>query len=228
MGRPEPLEPSSPPARGAAAAELGEAAAGGAAPRSSRGLQLPERRARCRRRSPRPSARTPSSTATSTASPRGRPGLSGPGPAALRAARGRARRGRLPGRRAEVARVLEICARGGHRRRAVRRAARSVVGGVEPLRGSCAADHPRPAPHAGVEVDRDLADGDVGAGPARTGGRGRAGREGPDAGPLPAVVRVRDDRRVRRDPLGRAGIERLRALRRARDAAAGRRRAARS
>ena len=32
--------------------------------------------------------------------------------------------------------------------------------------------------------------------------------------PLPAVLRVRDDRRLRRHPLGRAGLERLRALRR--------------
>ena len=68
----------------------------------------------------------------------------------------------------------------------------------------------------GVERRPRLADGDARPRPARARGRGGARRPGADAGPLPAVVRVRDDRRLRRDPLGRSGIERLRALRRAR------------
>ena len=57
----------------------------------------------------------------------------------------------------------------------------------------------------------------LGPRPARPRGRGRAGGARPDARALPAVVRVRDDRRLRRDALGRAGVGGLRAVRRARD-----------
>ena len=65
-------------------------------------------------------------------------------------------------------------------------------------------------------VDRALADGAARRRPARPRGRGGAGRARADPRPLPAVLRVRDDRRLRGDPLGRPGLERLRALRRAR------------
>ena len=51
---------------------------------------------------------------------------------------------------------------------------------------------------------------------ARPRGRAGAAGPGPHPRPLPAVVRVRDHRRLRRHPLGRAGVGRLRALRRAR------------
>ena len=61
-----------------------------------------------------------------------------------------------------------------------------------------------------------LADRDPRPRPARARGRGGAGERGGHARALPAVVRVRDDRRLRRDPLRRPGVERLRALRRAR------------
>ena len=59
-----------------------------------------------------------------------------------------------------------------------------------------------------------LADRPPRAGPARARGGGGARRSGAHPRPLPAVLRVRDDRRLRRDPLGRPGLERLRALRR--------------
>ena len=60
-----------------------------------------------------------------------------------------------------------------------------------------------------------LADGDAGSRAARSGGRGGPERAGDDARPFPPVVRVRDDRRLRRDSLRRAGVERLWAVRRA-------------
>ena len=59
-----------------------------------------------------------------------------------------------------------------------------------------------------------LADRDARRRPARARGGSRAERRGRRPRPLPAVVRVRDDRRLRRDPLRRPGLERLRALRR--------------
>ena len=43
--------------------------------------------------------------------------------------------------------------------------------------------------------------------PARPRGRSGAERPGRRPRPLPAVLRVRDDRRLRRDPLGRAGLD---------------------
>ena len=92
----------------------------------------------------------------------------------------------------------------------------SVVGGVEPLRGEPrAADQPRPRRAARGRGRPPLADRPARRRPARPGGRGGAGAAGPHPRPLPAVLRVRDDRRLRRDPLGRPGLERLRALRRA-------------
>ena len=93
----------------------------------------------------------------------------------------------------------------------------SVVGGVEPLRGGferliCAG----PGRLREVEVDRRSLTATARPRPAGPRGRGGAGGARGDAGPLPAVVRVRDDRRLRRDALGGPGVERLRALRRAR------------
>ena len=149
------------------------------------------------------------------APPRDRLRLRRPGPAARRPARGRARRRRccrpMP---AAVRRVLEVCAAegiavvpfGG---------GTSVVGGVEPLRG----------PHGRlisldlarlreVEVDHRSLTARLGAGlrgPEAEAALGAAGRR---PRPLPAVLRVRDDRRLRRDPLRRPGLERLRPLRR--------------
>ena len=120
----------------------------------------------------------------------------------------------LPGSAAEVERVLEICSRegiavvpfGG---------GTSVVGGVEPLRGGferlVSLDLRRLRE---VVVDRALVDGGAGPGASRPRSRGGPQRAGGDAGALPAVVRVRDDRRLRRHPLRRAGVERLWPLRR--------------
>ena len=112
------------------------------------------------------------------------------------------------------ARVLEVCAAegiavvpfGG---------GTSVVGGVEPLRGAHARlislDLGRPARRRGRPA---LADRAPRRRPARARGGSGARRRGRRPRPLPAVLRVRDDRRLRGDPLGRAGLERLRPLRR--------------
>ena len=78
-----------------------------------------------------------------------------------------------------------------------------------------AAGRARPSPAALGRGRRRLADGQARPRPARAGGRAGAGRARAHPRPLPAVLRVRDDRRVRGDPLGRAGLERLRPLRRA-------------
>src|SRR6266545_4588217 len=58
------------------------------------------------------------------------------------------------------------------------------------------------------------ADRDPAGGGTRAGRRPAARRARVDAGPPAAVVRARDDRRVRGDPLGRAGLGGLRPLRR--------------
>ena len=92
----------------------------------------------------------------------------------------------------------------------------SVVGGVEPLRGShsrlVSLDLGSPARRRGRPP---LADRAARRRPARAGGGSRPQRRGRRPRPLPAVLRVRDDRRLRRDPLCRPGLERLRPLRRA-------------
>ena len=116
----------------------------------------------------------------------------------------------------EVWQVIEACARnriavvpfGG---------GTSVVGGVEPIRGAMTAVISLDLARM-IEVKQRrsaVPSGDDGPRPARTAGRGRAGRAGHDARPLPAVVRVRDRRRLGRDALGRPGLDRLRPHRRA-------------
>ena len=95
----------------------------------------------------------------------------------------------------------------------------SVVGGVEPLRDGLAA----------VDLARPGADGDGLAasttrsltadfGPGLRGPQAEAGarRARADARAFPAVVRVRDGRRLGRDPLRRPGLDRLREHREAR------------
>ena len=67
----------------------------------------------------------------------------------------------------------------------------------------------------GVEVDRRSLTARLGAGLRGPEAEAALGAAGPRPRPLPAVLRVRDDRRLRRHPLRRAGLERLRALRRA-------------
>ena len=71
-----------------------------------------------------------------------------------------------------------------------------------------------------VEVDRTSLTATLGPGLRGPEAEAALARAGAHARPLPAVVRVRDDRRLRRDPLGRPGLERLRALRRSRHLAA--------
>ena len=74
---------------------------------------------------------------------------------------------------------------------------------------------PRPGPdEAPARRRRRLDDRDPRAGAARARGRGAAGRARPDAGPLPAVLRARVDRRLRRDPVQRPVQCGLRPLRR--------------
>ncbi len=123
----------------------------------------------------------------------------------------------LPGSVGEVARILEICSRegvavvpfGG---------GTSVVGGVEPLRGGFESSALPGSPATASGRRRSaLSDRDPGPRAARAGGRGGAPGAGDDAGALPAVVRIRDDRRLRGHPLRRAGVERLWPLRRAGD-----------
>ena len=65
-----------------------------------------------------------------------------------------------------------------------------------------------------VEVDRRSLTARLGAGLRGPEAESGARRRRADARPLPAVVPVRDDRRLRRDPLGGPGLERIRALRR--------------
>ena len=94
----------------------------------------------------------------------------------------------------------------------------SVVGGVEALRGELSRPSSRSTWRASTSswtstaVARWPRSRPGCAGP----GRGAARRARPHARPLPAVVRVRHDRRLRGHPLGRAGLDRLRAHRRAR------------
>ena len=72
---------------------------------------------------------------------------------------------------------------------------------------------PRPARPPGRRRP-GLDDRDPRARPPRPRGRGAAGRARPDDRPLPAVLRARLDRRVRRDPVERPGVGGLRPLRR--------------
>ena len=94
----------------------------------------------------------------------------------------------------------------------------SVVGGVEPLRdGREAVISLDLGRIAHVDSRRQaLADRRAGRRPARARGRSGARRARADARPLPAVVGVRDRRRLGRDTLGRPGLDRLRRDRQAR------------
>ena len=122
-----------------------------------------------------------------------------------------------PGSAAEVAAVLAACASAGV---AVVPfgGGTSVVGGVEPLagpHGSVIALDLRRLRHCAV--DPHVADGTARARAAGARGGGRARRGGRHARPLPAVVRVRDDRRLRGHAVRRPGVSGLRPVRRAGD-----------
>ena len=114
----------------------------------------------------------------------------------------------------EVQAVLEVAARAPGRGGALRR---RYVGHRRPRRaprGLRRRAQPRPgADEAAARRRPGLDDGHPRAGTARSRGRGAAGRAPADPGPLPAVVRVRHDRRLRGDPLQRPVVGRLRALR---------------
>ncbi len=125
--------------------------------------------------------------------------------AVLAPGRRRCRRRRPRGLRARARRRRPVRRR--HQRRRRRRAAQR-----RPRQARLA----RPDGDARGPRRRALADGDARARPARPGGRGRPERRRLHARALPAVVSLRDDRRLRSDPLRRPGLERLRPLRRAR------------
>ncbi len=140
---------------------------------------------------------------------------SGPAARPLRRPRRRPRRGGPPGRRGPG----RPRARGGGppppRRGPVRwrnRRDRRPGRPARRLRG-CAQPGPRAdGPTAGGRPGLD--DGDPRAGAARPGGGDAPRRARPDARALPPVVRVRLDRRLRRDPLVGSVLGRLRPLRR--------------
>ena len=134
-----------------------------------------------------------------------------------RRARGRARRGRDAARRRGPA----------PRPRRLRRARASPSSPSAAAPASSAGSSRCAAPTArlisldlaalrDVEVDRRSLTARLGAGLRGPEAEAALGRAGPHPRPLPAVLRVRDDRRLRRDPLGRPGLERLRPLRRPR------------
>ena len=83
----------------------------------------------------------------------------------------------------------------------------SVVGGVEPrCGGRREGDHAGPAAPAGGRGRSRLDDRDPRAGSAGPRGGGAPSAQGVHDRPLPAVVRVRDDRRLRSHPVGRPGL----------------------
>ena len=116
----------------------------------------------------------------------------------------------------EVAALLAVCSEHQVARRAVRRRhlrGRRPGGPPRRLRRRRSLDLRRL--DRLVSVDPSPMTAVLEAGSARSRGRGAARRARPDARPLPAVVRVRLDRRLRRHPLQRPGLVRLRPLRRA-------------
>ena len=146
-------------------------------------------------------------------------------------------RGRLPrraGRRRRARLDHERGARGPRRLRggAAWRSCRSAAARASSAASSrcadgfAARDLARPAPpRPAARRRRALADGDARGRAARARGRARSSRpSGLHARPLPAELRVRDDRRLRGHALGRAGLDGLRAHRRARRAGCGWRR----
>ena len=135
----------------------------------------------------------------------------------------RARRGRAPAR--PRPRSRRCCARA--RRRGVAvvpfGGGTSVVGGLEAardgLRGRRLA-RPRARWTRLVSVDERSLTAVLEPGHAAAGGRARAARARAHARARPAELRVGDGRRLRRDPLGRAVLDRARADRRERGRAA--------
>ena len=186
------------------AAELDElrAAAGRAAAR-----RRCSRRSAPRTSSPRRGPRAPRRPAAATPTSPG---------CALGSARRGARRGRPARRRGRAAAPgARGLRRRGRRRRPLRRRHQRRRRGRAAARRPRPPDQPRPARLRDVEVDRRSLTATLGAGLRGPEAEAALGARRPRPRPLPAVLRVRDDRRLRRDPLGRAGLERLRALRRA-------------
>ena len=141
--------------------------------------------------------------------------LSGSLPVAQRKARRRARRGRHAAfGRAGAGRAGGL---GGEWRRGrpVRRRHQRRGRGRSDPGAARRRDRARPPGPAALRGGPHVADRPARAGTSWPGGGGRPGRRGPDARPLSAVLRIRDRGRVRRHALGRSGVGRIRALRRA-------------
>ncbi len=137
--------------------------------------------------------------------PRGREELPRPRPDALRVDRARARRGRVPGGRRRGAHDPRGMRRRRCRGRAVRRRHERGRRSRAAARRARCSDHTRPRPHRPRgRRGPALPDRGAGSGAARPGRRAGACLPRPDPRPLPAVVGVRDRRRVGRDALGRA------------------------
>ena len=91
-----------------------------------------------------------------------------------------------------------------------------VTGGLAARRdGYSGVDQPRPRPADRGLRRPGLDDRRPRSRPPRPRGRGRPGRARRHAGPLPAVVRARLHRRLRRDPVERPGVGGVRTFRRA-------------
>ena len=146
--------------------------------------------------------------------PRDRLRLRRPGTAAQRPARCRARRRRAARRRRRRAPGPGRLRRRGRRRRPLRRRHQRGRRGRAAARRRTAAWSASTS--AACAASRSTAArSPPGSAPACAGPRPkrRSAPQGLVLGHLPAVLRVRDDRRLRRDPLGRTGLERLRPLR---------------
>ena len=185
--------------------------------RARRVLAAARRAAAARRCSTRSATEAVFDSLEDRRAPRDRMRLRRPRPAAARRARRRARRG--PPARAPPS-SCAACSRSARRRASPSSpsaAAPAWSAGWRPSAARTAASSASTSPASrDVEVDRRSLTARLGAGLRGPEAEAALNREGARPRPPAAVVRVRDDRRLRRHPLRRPGLERLRALRRPR------------